>query len=176
MTAEMVRLLEPIVPALRRYARSLLGDRTEADDLVQDCLERAIGRWHQRRSEGDTRAWIFSILHNLAMTRLRRARLQAPHVMLSDIDERDLATSALQEDRLRYRDLLTALAQLPEDQRAVVLLIAVEKLSYADAALALEVPLGTVMSRLSRARERLSKLLSAEPGCGSANRHLRRVK
>lgn len=65
---DMVRQIEPLIPALRRYARALLRDRAAADDLVQDCLERAVSRWHQRRADGDTRSWIFTILHNLAMT------------------------------------------------------------------------------------------------------------
>ena len=68
---DMVALIEPMIPALRRYARALLRDRAAADDLVQDCLERAIGRWHQRRADGDPRTWIFTILHNLAVTRLQ---------------------------------------------------------------------------------------------------------
>lgn len=176
MSTEMVRQLEPIVPALRRYARGLTGARADADDLVQDCLERAIGRWHQRRSDDDTRAWVFSILHNLAMTRLRRARLQPPHLTLDDSDEGELSYAASQEDRMRYRDLLATLALLPDEQRAVLLLVAVEKLSYQDAARTLDVPIGTVMSRLSRARERLSRLLAAEPRSGSARPHLRSVK
>lgn len=176
MSADLARQLEPMVPAMRRYARGLTGDRAEADDLVQDCLERVIGRWHQRRSEGDTRAWVFAILHNLAMTRLRRTRLRTQNIPLAEAEERELSLAASQEDRLRYRDLLATLAQLPEEQRAVLLLIAVEKLSYQDTARVLDLPVGTVMSRLSRARERLSKLLSAEPQPGSARPHLRSVK
>jgi RNA polymerase sigma-70 factor (ECF subfamily) len=168
--------LRPVVPALRRYASGLLGDREEADDLVQDCLERVISRWHQRRSEDSTRAWIFSILHNLAMTRLRRARRRTPHLPLDDAGERDVSVRASQEDHLRYRDLLATLAQLPEDQRAVLLLVAVEKFSYAETARALDVPLGTVMSRLSRARERLSKLILMEAPLNSGQPRLRSVK
>lgn len=176
MTADMVRTIDPMIPALRRYARALLRDRAAADDLVQDCLERAIGRWHQRRADGDTRAWIFTILHNLAMTRLRRSASQPPHVTLDDAGEGNLSLGASQEDRLRYRDLLVALDQLPEEQRTVLLLVTVEELSYADAARVLDVPIGTVMSRLSRARERLLKLMSAESRFESAHPHVRRVK
>lgn len=176
MTQDMVSLIEPIVPALRRYARALMKDRSIADDLVQDCLERAIERWHQRRKDGDPRAWIFAILHNLAMTRLRRSTQRPAHVGLDDADEQSLCVAARQEDRLRYRDLLQALDQLPEEQCAVLLLVTVEGLSYADAAQALDIPIGTVMSRLSRARERLFKLMSADPKPQSSQPHLRRVK
>ena len=65
---DMVHLIEPLIPALRRYARTLVRDRFAADDLVQDCLERAVSRWHQRRRDGDPRTWVFSILHNLAVS------------------------------------------------------------------------------------------------------------
>lgn len=176
MTQDMVRLIEPIVPALRRYARALMKDRSAADDLVQDCLERAIGHWHQRRKDGDARAWIFAILHNLAMTRLRRSTQRPANVALDDADERSLSVPARQEDRLHYRDLLQAIDCLPEEQRTVLLLVAVEDLSYADAARALGIPIGTVMSRLSRARERLHKLTSADPNLQSSHPHLRSVK
>jgi len=173
---EMVRLIEPLIPALRRYARSLMRERTAADDLVQDCLERAICRWHQRRSSESPRAWIFTILHNLAMTRLRRTTQRPIHIGLDDADPASFACAARQEDGLRHRDLLDALAQLPDEQRTVLLLVTVEELSYADAAQVLGVPIGTIMSRLSRARERLAKLMSAEPRTARPSPHLRSVK
>lgn len=177
MTTDMVRQIEPLVPALRRYARALLRDRTAADDLVQDCLERAIGRWHQRRDDGDARAWIFTILHNLAMTRLRRTSQAPPHVTFDDAAGLGLSVAGSQEDGMRYRDLLAALQQLPDEQRTVLLLVAVEQLSYADAARVLDIPVGTVMSRLSRARERLLRLMSADtPAALGTHPHLRRVK
>src|SRR3979409_1034106 len=71
--ADMARLIEPVIPARRRYARNSVGGPGDADDLVQDTLERAVSRWHQRRSDGDTRTWLFTILHNLAVNHLRRA-------------------------------------------------------------------------------------------------------
>lgn len=176
MTATMVTLIEPIIPALRRYARALMRDRAAADDLVQDCLERAIGRWHQRRSEDDVRAWIFAILHNLAVTRLHRAQRQPNFVALDDADSGSLSFAAPQDDRLRYRDLLAALAQLPDEQRTVLLLVGVEELSYAATAEILGIPLGTVMSRLSRARQRLLTLMSANPSSAVPRPPLRSVK
>lgn len=176
MTTEMVHLIEPLIPVLRRYARALLRDRAAADDLVQDCLERAIGRWHQRRADSEPRAWIFAILHNLAMTRLRRASSRPRPVAVEDVEEGDLATPASQEDGLRHRDLVSALSRLPDEQRTVLLLVCIEELSYAEAARVLDVPIGTVMSRLSRARERLHKEITDNPRPESGRPHLRRVK
>jgi RNA polymerase sigma-70 factor, ECF subfamily len=174
MTADMVQLVEPMIPALRRYARALLRDRSAADDLVQDCLERVVGRWHQRRPGGNVQSWIFTILHNLAMTRLRRPA--NAHVPIEAADDRLLGVPASQEDGLRYKDLLAALAVLPDDQRAVLLLVGVEELSYAEAAEVIGVPAGTVMSRLSRARERLRKIMSGESRLDATPLHLRSVK
>lgn len=154
---DMLVQVEPLIPALRRYARALLHDRAAADDLVQDCLERAVGRWHQRRRDGSVRAWLFAILHNLAVNQFRQATARGKHVPIDEADERELGGSPAQEHRLIYHDVLTRLARLPEEQRAVLLLVAVEDLSYADAARVLNVPVGTVMSRLSRARERLQQ-------------------
>lgn len=77
---DLVRLVEPLIPALRRYARSLLGEHAAADDLVQDTLERIITRWHQRRADGDARTWVFTILHRLAINRLRQNARRGPHI------------------------------------------------------------------------------------------------
>lgn len=177
MTTEMVRLIEPLIPPLRRYARALLRDRTAADDLVQDCLERAVGHWHQRRSDGDPRTWIFTILHNLAMTRLRRTASRPRLVAIDETDESAFARPAPQEEGLRYRELTAALARLPEEQRSVLLLVTVEDLSYAETAKVLDIPIGTVMSRLSRARERLLQLMSEETkSIETTSARLRRVK
>jgi len=153
---DMLRQVEPLIPALRRYARSLLRNRAGADDLVQDCLERAISRWSQRR-DGEVRSWLFAILHNLAVDRFRKAATRGTHIPIDEASENDFGEAAVQEQQLMYRDVMAKLARLPEDQRAVLLLVAVEDLSYADAAKVLDIPIGTVMSRLSRARERLQQ-------------------
>lgn len=110
----MVLLIEPLIPALRRYARALMRDRAAADDLVQDSLEHAIGRWHQRRPDGDVRAWIFTILHNLAINRLRQAQRRGRHIAIEDADAAVLARPPTQEAALQHRDLLQALAALSE--------------------------------------------------------------
>ncbi|MBN8871236.1 MAG: sigma-70 family RNA polymerase sigma factor [Rhodospirillales bacterium] len=171
----MVQVLEPLIPALRRYARALLRDRTAADDLVQDCLERAIAHWNQRRAGGNSRSWVFTILHNLAMTELKRRAARSRDVGL-EAAEAWLPMPPGQEDGLNYRALLRALAALPEDQRAVVLLVSVEDLSYAEAAKVLNIPIGTVMSRLSRGRDRLLKSVNETSTASSDTPHLRRVK
>lgn len=170
-------LVEPLIPALRRYARSLLRDQSAADDLVQDCLERVISRWHLRRSDGNARTWVFTILHNLAINRLKQTARRGVHVTVDDVDETAFATAPAQENRLHHRAVVEALSELPEDQRSVLLLISVEGLSYAETAAVLDIPIGTVMSRLSRARHRLAQMLEEGPDrLASAGTVLRRVK
>jgi RNA polymerase sigma factor (sigma-70 family) len=153
---DMLLQVEPLIPALRRYARALLRNPTAADDLVQDCLERAVSHWQQRR-EGNARSWLFTILHNLAVNQFRQSASRGRHVTIDETNEDDFGQEAVQEQTLMYRDVLDKLAKLPDDQRAVLLLVAVEDLSYAEAAKVLNIPIGTVMSRLSRARERLQQ-------------------
>jgi RNA polymerase sigma-70 factor, ECF subfamily len=165
---DMLLLVEPLIPALRRYARALVRNHATADDLVQDCLERAVTRWHQRR-EGDPRPWLFTILHNLAVNQFRQTKTRGQHVTIEETSESDLGEEAVQERKLMYQDVMNKLARLPEDQRAVLLLIAVEDLSYADAAKVLNIPVGTVMSRLSRARERLQQEIEGTANAAPAN-------
>ncbi|HTH97404.1 MAG TPA: sigma-70 family RNA polymerase sigma factor [Stellaceae bacterium] len=173
---DMMVLIEPMIPALRRYARALLRDRSLADDLVQDCLERAITRWHQRRPDGDARTWVFTILHNLAINQQRRATRRGPHVPIEDAGDSVLARPGGQEDRLRHHELMAGLAALPEEQRSVLLLVAVEDLSYAEAAKVLNIPIGTVMSRLARAREKLLRIMETGSATQAGGAVLRRVK
>jgi len=165
---DMLLQVEPLIPALRRYARALVRNAATADDLVQDCLERAVSHWHQRR-EGNPRSWLFAILHNLAINQLRQARTRGQHVAIEETSESDLGEDAVQERKLMYQDVLKKLAKLPEEQRAVLLLVAVEDLSYADAAKVLNIPIGTVMSRLSRARERLQQEIEGTGTAASTN-------
>jgi len=147
------------IPRLRRYARAMLGDRAAADDLVQDTLERAWARLHQWRAGSDMRAWLFGIMHNLRVDQLRRPRLATQSL---DADDCVLPTRPTQNDALELRDLESALGQLPDEQREVMLLLALEELSYADIAAALGIPVGTVMSRLSRGRERLRLIMDGQ--------------
>ena len=144
------------LPRLRRYARAMLGDRAAADDLVQDTLERAWSRIAQWRAGSDLRAWLFGIMHNLRVDQLRRGSL--PTLPLDD-DACEVPTRPTQSDRLEVMDLESALRQLPDDQREVLLLVALEEMSYAEIAAVLAIPIGTVMSRLSRGRERLRQIM-----------------
>jgi len=141
------------IPSLRRYARGLTSQRDRADDLVQDTLERAWRKFSMWQQRGAVRAWMFGIMHNLFIDLVRSQR-STPEDSAGD-DLPDAPARATQSDRLELRDLDRALQRLPIEQREVLLLVGVEELSYHDAARVLGVPIGTVMSRLSRARERL---------------------
>jgi len=149
------------IPRLRRYARALAGDQHAADDLVQDTLERAINKRHLWRPDSDLRAWLFAIMHNVFVNQLR-SRQAHPEDALDD----DALPAVAPTDgaRLEVRDLQTALALLSPEQREVVLLVGLEQLTYAEASHALGIPIGTVMSRLFRGRERLRLLVTgAQP-------------
>jgi RNA polymerase sigma-70 factor (ECF subfamily) len=144
------------VPRLRRYARALAGNRDDADDLVQDTLERAWSRAALWRGVTDMRGWLFSIMHNLHVDGVRRPRLATQSI---DDDTPELAMAPTQGERLAVLDLQAALDQLPIEQKEIVLLVALEDMAYADVAKTLGIPIGTVMSRLSRGRERLRALM-----------------
>lgn len=159
---EIIATVEPLIPALRRYARAMLRDPDAADDLVQDCLERVVGRWASRRSEEDTRQWVFAIAHNLIVSKLRQDARRGSHIDLADVEDSMLSAPAPQEHRVRLGELMRALAALPQEQRSVILLVSVEDLSYAEAAETLNIPIGTVMSRLARGRHRLQRALDGE--------------
>jgi len=151
---EAERLVE-LIPRLRRYARALVGERASADDLVQDTLERAWAKLHLYRRGTDLRAWLFTVMHNVHVNKVRATR---PTDNLDD-EMPELALRAPQGDALVVRDLDRAIALLPGEQRAVLLLVTLEDMSYEEVARALEIPIGTVMSRLSRAREKLRVLM-----------------
>ena len=154
----MAAELEPHIPALRRYAWALVRSEDAADDLVQDCLERAIGRWHLRRRGTSTRAWLLTILRNLFLNDLRRRGRQGIHVSLNETEGFQAAECG-GERRLIARDALAALDGMSEAERSLLLLVGVEDLSYAEVASMFGVPEGTVMSRLSRARAHLRRLV-----------------
>lgn len=156
---ELGQLLMTHVSGLRRYARLLIGDPAEADDLVQDCLTRACAQAKPWRQINDPRAYLFTILHNVHATKRRRARLTEVPLDAAY----SVSMPAEQHGRVALRDMARALARLPQEQREVVLLVGVEGLSYREAATVLDIPLGTVMSRLSRGREALRRLMAGEP-------------
>ena len=144
------------VPRLRRYARALAGNRQDADDLVQDTLERAWAKAGLWRGVGDMRAWLFGIMHNLHVDGVRRPRL---HTVTMDDQTPEVPVAPTQGERLAVFDLQAALEQLPSEQKEVLLLVALEDMAYAEVASTLGIPIGTVMSRLSRGRERLRALM-----------------
>jgi RNA polymerase sigma-70 factor (ECF subfamily) len=149
-----------LIPRLRRYARALVGERAAADDLVQDTLERAWTKLHLYREGTDLRAWLFTVMHNVHVNQVRAAR---PTAAL-DEDMPELAQRAVQGDALLVRDLERAIAALPAAQREVLLLVALEDLSYDETARVLGIPIGTVMSRLARAREKVRALMQGKGG------------
>ena len=155
---EAQRLVE-LIPRLRRYARALVGDRATADDLVQDTLERAWAKLHLYRRGTDLRAWLFTVMHNVHVNRLRASR--ATDTLEDEMPE--LAQRAPQGDALLVRDLDRGISRLPAEQRAVLLLVTLEEMSYEQVARTLGIPIGTVMSRLSRAREKLRAMMLGQP-------------
>ena len=155
------------IPRLRRYARVLTGEATRADDLVQDTLARA---WEKRRlwqAGTDLRAWLFTVMHNVFVNQRALARREARNVSLdADGEPGDvwhLAVRAGQQTHVELREMLAQFANLPAEQREVLVLAAVEELKYEEIAEVLDIPVGTVMSRLSRAREKLRRFANEPP-------------
>jgi RNA polymerase sigma-70 factor (ECF subfamily) len=148
------------IPRLRRYARALTGDRARADDLVQDTLERAMLKFHLWQPGSNLRAWLFTIMHNVFVNQLRAQ----PAGVSADLDDEasEVAVRPTQSDLLELRDVQAAILQLPEAQREVLLMVGLEQLSYGETAEVLGVPAGTVMSRLSRARAHLRRVLDGD--------------
>lgn len=144
------------IPNLRRYARALVGDRHAADDLVQDVLERAVRKFHLWRP-GNLRAWLFSIMHNVFVNQIKTRRIQTSMEVGEDFA--GATTPAWVTD---VHDLERGLASLPAEQREVVLMVSLEDMSYQEVSRSLGIPVGTVMSRLSRGRERLRRFMDGE--------------
>jgi RNA polymerase sigma-70 factor (ECF subfamily) len=150
------------IPRLRRYARVLTGEAARADDLVQETLARA---WEKRRlwaAGSDLRAWLFTIMHNLFVNQRALARRDAQNLSLDDEDNgvaRELSIGPTQQFHVEWGEIVQALARLPAEQREVLVLAAVEEMRYEEIARVLAIPVGTVMSRLSRARDKLRRAL-----------------
>jgi RNA polymerase sigma-70 factor (ECF subfamily) len=160
--AEIYRRIEAEIPRLRRYARALARDVAAADDLVQDCLTRALGKLHLWQEGTDLRAWLFTILHNQYVNQVRRAVREGTAVGLSETEPM-LTRPPHQGKSLELRDLERALGKLPEEQRSVILLVGLEGRRYEEVAEILDIPIGTVRSRLSRGREALRRLMGIVP-------------
>lgn len=165
------------IPRLRRYARLLTGDAHRADDLVQDTLERACIKWRLWRPGVEPatqlRAWLFTVMHNVFVNQLRGKAYVARRDALS-LEDVDVEGPAL-DPGVRL-DLERALRQLPAEQIEIVLMVALEDFSYAEAAILIGVPIGTVMSRLSRARKRLGELMDGDAPVRSARPQLKVMK
>jgi RNA polymerase sigma-70 factor (ECF subfamily) len=157
MNTEAKDTLIACIPRLRRYARALTGSRNDADDLVQDTVERGWSRLSLWRHGSDMRAWLFSIMHNLHVDRFRRKQ-----PALEELND-DMPIQSVPATGLEMRDLETCLRRLPDEQREVLLLVALEDMRYEDVAATLGIPSGTVMSRLSRGREKLRLLMEGQP-------------
>ncbi len=168
--ARFEQLLVEQIPRLRRYARALSGDPALADDLVQDTLVRALTRRHLWMSTRGIRPWLFTIMHNVYVNAVvRRARVAERSAGPEELGQVPSAERA--ESDLQLRELDRALATLPAEQREALLLASLEGLSYREIAKVAAVPIGTVMSRVSRARERLRQLVQ-----GRGDAPLRRIK
>ena len=155
--------IEVLVPRLRRYARAMARDPVAADDLVQDCLVRALGKIHLWKEGTDLRAWLFTILHNRHINHARRTARQRAIVQLQKWKPGS-AASPNQIVRLELRDLERAIARLPEEQRSVILLVGLEGMRYDEVALVLNLPVGTVRSRVFRGRASLRVMTGLLPG------------
>jgi RNA polymerase sigma-70 factor, ECF subfamily len=155
---DFTRLLEAEIPRLRRYARALTRDVSRADDLVQSCLVRAVSKQHLWQPGTDLRAWLFTILHNQHVNDVRRSVREGTNVPIEDAAP-VLTTQSNAFDALQLRDLERALGKLAPEQRQVILLVGLEGMRYEEVASILDIPIGTVRSRLSRGREQLRLLM-----------------
>ncbi len=159
--AEFGDMVSEHIPNLRRYARVLVRDAIHAEDLVQDCLERAISREHLWREGTNLRAWLFTILHNLYINQyLRHGSINTMVPLLEE--HAHLSCPARQIHSVTLKDLARAFDHLPEQEQQVVVMVGLDGMQYEDAAEALGVPMGTVKSRLSRARRRLRRLMDGD--------------
>jgi RNA polymerase sigma-70 factor (ECF subfamily) len=156
-------LLQDEIPRLRRYARALARDAARADDLVQNCLVRGIAKQHLWEPGTDLRAWLFTILHNENVNDVRRLVREGVSVPVEDIAPVPMMTPRA-GGTLQLRDLARAIRLLPEEQRQVILLVGLEGMRYEEVAAVLDIPIGTVRSRLSRGREMLRRLMDMKEG------------
>ena len=165
---DFARLLEAEIPRLRRYARALTRDVSRADDLVQSCLTRAVAKQHLWQHGTDLRAWLFTILHNQHVNDVRRSIREGTLVELADAPQLTVQSNAI--PALQLRDLEAALSKLAPEQRQVILLVGLEGMAYDEVAAVLNVPVGTVRSRLSRGRDQLRRLMGIEEKPGEDER------
>jgi len=167
---EIEQRIVAYIPRLRRYAQALIkGHSSMIEDLVQDSLERALDRSHQFQEGTDLRAWLFTIMHNIYANQVRRISNGPDFVELPEIMDNSVADTST--SRLELSDLDQAISKLPLEQRKILLLVTLEGLPYQQVADTLGIPVGTVMSKLSRTRQHLRKLTHRDDAP-----HLRRIK
>lgn len=159
------------LPYLRRFARGLAGDAALADDLVQDCIERALAKSHLYDPTRPLRAWLYAVLRNIFVSGLRRSARATVVKTVDDLTDGEGSEPPAQEERLSAALIGQALDRLPAQHREVIVLVGLEEMSYRDVAEILAIPIGTVMSRLSRARATLRDILEQQ-----GHAVLRRVK
>ncbi len=157
---DFATLLEAEIPRLRRYARALTREVTRADDLVQNCLTRAVAKQHLWQPGTDLRAWLFTILHNQHVNDVRKLMKEGNNVDIEDCAPLPVLPRA--DAVLELRDLERAMAKLAMEQRQVILMVCLEGMSYEQVAQVLGIPIGTVRSRLSRGRDQLRRLMGIE--------------
>ena len=164
MSDEIKREIAALVPRLRRFAYTLCGNREEGDDLVQTACVKALGRLEQYQAGTRLDSWMFRIVQTSHIDQIRRRQRQGGPVDPEAVERlSDGGRAAGQsEHRLLLARLRRAIAELPEEQRAVMALVAIEGYAYKEAAAILETPVGTVMSRLARARARLLPLMEEQ--------------
>jgi RNA polymerase sigma-70 factor (ECF subfamily) len=158
--ADINSILISYVPVLRRYARGLVHNKTDADDLVQDCLVRAISKMHLFQPGTNLKAWLLSIVHNIFLDGTRRAKRTREFATAVTSMDQGNVTRPNQFHRIEIMDISKALAALPAAQRSTLLLIALQGLSYEETAKITGVPVGTVRSRLSRGRSALTAMMN----------------
>jgi len=158
---EKQQLVVRQIPRLRRYSRALTGDKNSADDLVQDTLARALSRLELWRSGSDLRAWLFTIMHNVFVNNIKQQNRMNANISIEELSD-SLSHADSQSSTLELNDCLQALDRLPYQQREVILLVALEGMRYTEVAEVLGVPVGTVMSRLSRGRNAIRLAMEGE--------------
>lgn len=150
---ETLWFIKKEIPHLRRFARSLYGSEAGADDLVQDTLERAIKKHRKwNPDKGSMRVWLFRMMQNIFINNTRKQKRQGNHLDISELLDAPHSRELSQDERVRYHDVLKSFARLPDDQRQALTLVAIEGMSYENAASVMGVALGTVRSRVARAR------------------------
>jgi RNA polymerase sigma-70 factor, ECF subfamily len=162
MREQLLRDIEELTPVLRRYARFLVRDRHGADDLVQDCLERAVRHLDRFRAGTNLRAWLLTIMRNCFFDGKRREKGRIA-VALDDLPYEQAWSAPRQEHSMLIRELSQAFLHLPEQQKLAMICVIFEGLPYAEAAKVMGVSVGTVKSRMSRGREALRVATAAEP-------------